>query len=142
MIPPGGVMFTAEVPGRPVPQSRPRVTRGGVFYLAAAAAHRTKLAWAFRVRFVGRDPISQPVDIHVEIVGARMDSDLDNHAKMVMDALVSAQIIAVDSVAVVRGLVCIYKPASARVLPCTRVVIYDASGTVPAQEEPSQCTTA
>lgn len=97
-------LFYCTVPGVPVPQSRARTTKNGTFYSARSTAHRHELAWRFKEAYAPRQTGSA-VSILIEVAGMRADSDLDNHAKMVLDALVDACVLARDDVTVVRELV-------------------------------------
>lgn len=96
-------LFRCEVTGKPVPQGRARVTRWGTFYPKTSKAHRAALL----ARFLEADcagPLPGPLALVIEVAGARKNSDLDNHAKMVLDALQDAQIIPADDVRVVQQL--------------------------------------
>lgn len=97
-------MFHAWLPGEPVPQARPRVTRGGhVFYPAKSAAYRKRIATLLQYARRGQTPISGPVKLTLYYYRARPKSnkspqpivkpDLDNLAKQTIDALVDAGVI-------------------------------------------------
>ena len=110
-------LFTCTVPGVPVPQSRARTTSRGTFYGKRASAHRKALKFEFwhvhhdEKTVMGikcmteRGSLAVPVSVLIDIAGAQPTGDLDNHAKMVLDALVDAGVLATDSVSVVRELV-------------------------------------
>lgn len=92
---------------KPVPQSRARVTRFGVFYGKEATAHRKDLTAAM-LNHVGDDwnayPLSGPLAVRIAIAGANVTSDVDNHAKMVLDALQDAGVLASDDIRTVAEL--------------------------------------
>jgi Holliday junction resolvase RusA-like endonuclease len=89
------------VPMKPIPQGRARVPRfGKPYYPKTSNDYRAKLVKLL----VQYEPIKGPVAIEVELYGARVDSDLDNHAKMILDALSDARIIEKDDVRIVRQL--------------------------------------
>ena len=100
-------LFHCVVPGKPVPQGRMRHTRTGTArgYSTKSQAHRKMLVATFGYLHRIPRPIDQPVSVLVEIAGAHGASDCDNHGKQVLDALVSAEVLAKDSVMVVRELV-------------------------------------
>ena len=88
----------------PVPQSRARVTRFGTFYGKKATAHRQDLAWQLKAAFAG-PPLAGPLAVRIAVSGAPVTSDLDNHAKMVLDALQDAGVIASDDLRTVAEIV-------------------------------------
>jgi Holliday junction resolvase RusA-like endonuclease len=99
-------LFACEVPGKPIPQSRPRIWRNGaVGYVKASEAQKRLLVQMYSICGRPREPISEPVSVLVEIAGAHGGTDTDNHGKMVLDALVDARVLAKDSLMVVRELV-------------------------------------
>ncbi len=79
--------ITVTIPGRPVPKDRPRVVRGNTYTPAAtvAAEHRIALL----ARAAGARPIECPVAVRAEFVfkDGRARADIDNLAKLVLDAL-------------------------------------------------------
>jgi Holliday junction resolvase RusA-like endonuclease len=97
------ILFRMTVPGKPIPQGRARTTRFGTYYPKTSKAHRLALAREFVGNHIRED--EGPLSITVELAGARKNSDLDNHAKMILDALQDANVIASDDVRVVRELV-------------------------------------
>lgn len=97
-------LFQCEVPGKPVPQGRARVTRWGTHYPKTSVAHRRVLVAEFR-RYRTGESVRGPVELSVGIAGARANSDLTNHGKMVEDALVDAGVLPADDVRTVRRLV-------------------------------------
>ena len=88
------VAHTIVVPFKPVAQGRARVGRWSTYYPKTSTEYRAKLVAALE----GYDLVPGPVAIDVEIAGARANSDLDNHLKMILDALQDAGIIASDDV--------------------------------------------
>jgi Holliday junction resolvase RusA-like endonuclease len=88
---------------KPVPQSRARVTRHGVFYGKQATAHRQSLAWQMKAAHEG-PPLKGPLVVRIAVYGPPVTSDLDNHAKMILDALQDAGVIAADDVRTIREL--------------------------------------
>lgn len=99
------ILFRCVVPGKPVPQGRARTTKFGTFYPKTSKAHRKVLTAAFAGTETKHPIHEMTVALHVGIAGARANSDLDNHAKMVLDALQDAGVIASDDVRTVRELV-------------------------------------
>ena len=98
------VLFTCTVPGKPVPASRPRVTRFGTYYGKTYKAYRKVLA-VMIVSARGKAwGIDCPVRVEIGVCGARADSDLDNHAKAFLDAAVNVGLLARDDLRVVQQL--------------------------------------
>ena len=96
--------FSCTVPGTPVPQGRVRIPRWGKpYYPARSKAHRALLVAAFSIAWK-QPALEGPVRVRVEVYGAPANSDLDNHAKQVMDALQEAGVIKSDDIRVVRYL--------------------------------------
>ena len=93
------------IQGPPVPQGRPRVTRSGrVYYSQKQTAYRKQLISAFLAQNGGLGEFDGPVHITILLSRPRRNSDLDNHAKMILDALVQAGILDDDRSDKVRGL--------------------------------------
>ena len=86
------------VPFKPVPQGRARVGRWSTYYPPSSKAYREELV----ALLTGYEAITGPVAIEVEIAGARKNSDLTNHLKMIEDALVDSKIIGGDDVRIVK----------------------------------------
>ena len=100
------VLFHCVVPGKPIPQGRARTTRFGTYYPKTSKAWRAVLHEHFRLAYQLPKPTLQcGVWVVVEVAGARANSDLDNHAKMVLDALQTSGVIVGDDVRVVRELI-------------------------------------
>lgn len=96
-------LFYVCLKGKPVPQARARTTKRGTFYPKASAEYRKALTWAMRSAdnwAHGTDDarLTGPLRVDVEVAGARANSDLDNYAKMALDALQDAGVIASDDV--------------------------------------------
>ena len=96
------IVFRCKVMGKPVPQGRARTTKFGTYYPKTSKAHRKLLASAFAYHGTCEQG---PLSLTIEVAGARANSDLDNHAKMIVDALQDSGVIASDDVRVVRELV-------------------------------------
>ena len=79
--------ITIVVPGRPVPKGRPRVVRGHAYTPAATVVAEHRIA--FLARAVGARPIECPVAVRAEFFfkDGRARADIDNLAKLVLDAL-------------------------------------------------------
>ena len=88
------------VPFKPIPQGRARVGRWATYYPKTSQAYRKKLV-ALLSEY---EAIEGPLAIEVEIAGARVNSDLDNHGKMILDALQDAKVIVSDDVRNVKHL--------------------------------------
>lgn len=94
-----GISFIVE--GNPVPQARPRFTRQGHAYNSdKCKTYREHVALAAKTAMCGRGPISKktPVRVLVAVFRARPKRttngdapttrpDIDNYAKMILDAL-------------------------------------------------------
>ena len=91
---------TIVIPLKPVPQGRARVGRWATYYPKTSQAYRKKLV-ALLSEY---EAIEGPVAIEVEIAGARVNSDADNHLKMILDALQDAKVIASDDIRNVKHL--------------------------------------
>ncbi len=106
------LLFSCTLDGKPVPQGRARVTRFGSFYPKTSQTYRKRLVAEMRctpspVRY------ADPVEVHVLVAGPRANSDLDNYAKMALDALQDAGVLASDDVRTVvdlRGRVTVGEP--------------------------------
>jgi len=106
-------LFHCTVPGKPIPQGRGRHGKGRVYYGKRSVSQRGTLKSAFYFAHMDehgnvhteRDTIAVPCSVTIEACGMRVDSDLDNHAKMVLDALQDAGVLASDDVRTVRELV-------------------------------------
>lgn len=94
------VAHNIVIPLKPVSQGRARVGRFSTYYPPTSKAYRKALVAALE----GYEAIDGPVAIDIEIAGARANSDLDNHAKMILDGLQDAQIIASDDIRTVQQL--------------------------------------
>lgn len=88
------------IPMKPIPQGRARVGRWSTYYPKTSEAYRKLLV----AQLEPLQPIHGPVWVSVQVAGARVTSDLDNHAKMVLDALQDAKVIDGDDVRVVKDL--------------------------------------
>lgn len=88
------------VPLRPVAQGRARVGRWSTYYPKTSQEYRKKLVAVLSEY----EAIEGPVAIEVEIAGMRVNSDLDNHAKQILDGLQDAGVIQSDDVRTVKHL--------------------------------------
>ncbi|MFA7250075.1 MAG: RusA family crossover junction endodeoxyribonuclease [Dehalococcoidia bacterium] len=120
------VLFACTVPGKPVPQGRARVGRWSTYYPETSVAYRKVLADAFAAASPRRG-IVEPVRVEVGVCGGRANSDLDNYAKMTLDALQDAGVLASDDVRTVQALVLAVRGGA----PCLSVTI-EAVEPVPA----------
>ena len=93
---------TFEIDIKPVPQGRGRVSRGRVYYGMRDRAYRAELVIKLR-QYKGKAQ-RKPCAIEIEIAGANPRSDLDNHAKAIMDALVEAGVLEDDNLGIVERL--------------------------------------
>lgn len=91
---------TITIPLRPVPQGRARVGRWATYYPKTSQEYRKKLVAVLREY----EAIDGPVAVEVEIAGMRVNSDLDNHCKMILDSLQEAGVIKSDDVRTVKHL--------------------------------------
>jgi Holliday junction resolvase RusA-like endonuclease len=85
---------------KPIAQGRARVGRWSTYYPKTSQQYRRQLVAAL----ADYPPIPGPVAIEVELAGCRANSDLDNHLKMILDALQDARVIESDDVRTVRHL--------------------------------------
>ncbi len=95
------LLFSCTLYGKPVPQGRARVGRWNTYYPKTSKAYRKRLVAALRSDVFAclyLCPLSAPVEVHVLVAGARANSDLDNYAKMALDALQDAGVLASDDV--------------------------------------------
>jgi Holliday junction resolvase RusA-like endonuclease len=104
-------VFACTLPGAPVPQGRPRVWRNGAVGYPKRVEAAKKLAkdlfWVEWIVANGGDfvePLSGPLRVSLGFAGARANADLDNLAKLVVDALVDAGVLAGDDVRTVAHL--------------------------------------
>ncbi len=79
--------YAFTVYAQPVPASRPRVTRKGVYYGERYEAWRSIVQVA-ALRH-GRPMLTGPVRLFIDIYGARKNADWDNLGKGISDALES-----------------------------------------------------
>jgi Holliday junction resolvase RusA-like endonuclease len=99
------VLFQCRVDGKPVPQSRPRVSKWGVYYGKRSKAQRELLTGGFtEARVLDRTgeafvypPINFPVSVTLKFSGAPRLADPDNMAKLVLDSMVDAGVLATDA---------------------------------------------
>jgi Holliday junction resolvase RusA-like endonuclease len=85
---------------KPIAQGRARVSRWSTYYPKTSQQYRRQLVAAL----AGFEPIAGPVAIEIELAGCRANSDLDNHLKMILDALQDAKVIESDDVRTVQHL--------------------------------------
>lgn len=88
------------VPFKPVAQGRARVGRWSTYYPKTSQEYRKKLVAVLSEY----EAIDGPVAVEVEVAGMRVDSDLDNIAKMILDGLQDAKVIKSDDVRTVKHL--------------------------------------
>ena len=88
------------VPLKPIAQGRARVGRWATYYPKTSQAYRKQLVAVLSEY----EAIEGPVAVEVEIAGARANSDVDNHAKMILDGLQDAGVIKSDDVRTVKHL--------------------------------------
>lgn len=136
------LLWSRTVLGQPVPQARHRVGRGSArrgrprgFHDPRSEAHREALVCGFTTASgrggVGRahPRIDEPVRVEIFVAGARLDSDGDNHAKQILDALVQAEVLVADDLRVVRR----HSVEAIEGDPRTVVEIYRRHGHSPAE---------
>lgn len=74
-----------RVPGVPVPAPRPRVTKHGAYFSERYENYKLAVGWGV---VAPQDWYEKPpFAVTIEFAGARRNSDLDNLAKGVLDAL-------------------------------------------------------
>tara|TARA_R110000868_G_scaffold104485_2_gene287636 strand:+ start:1365 stop:1712 length:348 start_codon:yes stop_codon:yes gene_type:complete len=88
------------VPLKPVAQGRARVGRWSTYYPPSSQAYRKALVAVLSEY----EAIDGPVAVEVEIAGMRVNSDPDNHLKMILDGLQDAGVIESDDVRTVKYL--------------------------------------
>jgi crossover junction endodeoxyribonuclease RusA len=80
-------MVTFEIPGRPVPKARPRMTKSGHVYTPEPTTrHEEDVAWMAKdagVQLVKGKRYNIEVDFHV----SSLRGDVDNLAKLLLDGL-------------------------------------------------------
>lgn len=89
--------------GTPIPQGRAKASRWGFYYPKTSKAHRQELVDAWTSQYRG-EPLDGELEIAIFVVGPRVSSDPDNHAKMILDSLVDAGVITSDDCRVVAKL--------------------------------------
>ncbi len=95
------MLFSCTVLGTPVPQGRVRVPRfGKPYYAKRSKAHRALLVATFSCAWK-QPPLAGPVQVWIDLYGAPRNSDPDNHAKQILDALKEAGVLASDDVRVI-----------------------------------------
>jgi len=93
------------VAGRPRPKARPRIVhtnQATVRVYTPSSAHEHALAWEFRAQRSYK--ASGPVGVTITIVERKWRGDIDNLAKLILDALVKAEVLGDDRQ--VESLVC------------------------------------
>jgi Holliday junction resolvase RusA-like endonuclease len=92
-------LLKVEIPGRPVPQSRPRFARssGRIYYSKTSNNYRSLLVKTLKEEWEGRPPLDIPVYLVLELFGVRKGADADNVEKNIADALVDAKVLEDDS---------------------------------------------
>lgn len=75
------------IPGRPVPASRPKVTKNGTYYPQRYRDWLDTAKVYARQAWLGKEPLTGPVMVGVVFAGARSNADTDNLLKGVLDAL-------------------------------------------------------
>lgn len=92
-----GWLIELEHRGTPVPQGRARHCQYGVYYPPTSVAHRRELVAAFQADMLEYEdvsfPLGPPVRVRIYLAGPRVNSDLDNHAKQILDAVVDAGVL-------------------------------------------------
>ena len=96
------MLIRLVIPGKPVPQSRPRVSKWGTYYGKRSKAFRKLLLEAMQGC---EQRIEGPVRVTLVFYSPPTAADTDNLAKGVLDAMVEACILRDDNVTVVRELV-------------------------------------
>lgn len=119
--------------GTPIPQSRLRHSRWGKpHYLTSTNEHRESLVNAFEAGmeqlWPNLCPIDFPVTVTIHVQGCRANSDLDNHAKQILDALQQAGVLKSDDVRTVVQLTVHGRPGGPKKGRYTRVEIDHAFG--------------
>ena len=84
-----------EIPGKPVPASRPRVTNGRAYYRPAYQTWRSGALLVARSLYKG-EPLDGPCSLSVWFYGADKTADADNVLKAASDLVQSAGIVAND----------------------------------------------
>ena len=84
------IKFVVDV--EPVPQARPRFSRGRCFEPARCTEYKKQVATAAKVAMCGREPVTCAVKMTVKLYRkyarcSRRYGDFDNHAKSICDAL-------------------------------------------------------
>ena len=103
-------LFEMTIDGKPVPQGRPKVSRSGrVYYGATCVAYRWEVTMLMRKMYEG-EPLEGPVSVCLRFAGSRKGADLDNLAKLILDAMVDAKILKDDSAQIVSRLLLEYMP--------------------------------
>lgn len=80
-------MFSVE--GEPVAKERPRLGKHGNTYTPdKTTTHEQKIGWAFRQKARGHKPsATSAIALHMTFIWTKVDKDIDNMVKTVMDGL-------------------------------------------------------
>ena len=129
------MIFRAVHFGRPIPQTRARAGRHGFYHCKRSSAYRHEIIQTL-VLAAGTDfvPIDYPCRVSIKVSGARLNSDTDNHAKMVLDCLQYAKVLADDSLRIVCKLEVEVDMGSKGA--CTVIEIDDYQGVKPPPPKP------
>lgn len=86
--------------GRPHPQGRPKITTKPfpkVYYSGPSTVYRKELVKSFAAQAAGKDGLPLTcAEVCIYVWGLRKNADPDNMAKQVLDALVTAGVLAED----------------------------------------------
>lgn len=89
-----GMVCVAMILGEPVPKKRPRCGRGGARSAQGQADAERAIAWEVKAQNVGMEPATGPVFVDLLFYSRygpghypQRQADVDNLAKLVMDAL-------------------------------------------------------
>ena len=93
-------MLRFEISGKPIPMSRPRVTRNGhTYYGKKATEYKKELTLGLMQQRSARiEHLTIPVAVRIVYYGLNPNADLDNAAKMTLDCLVDAGVLPDDNV--------------------------------------------
>lgn len=76
--------YTVTLPGEPAPKRRPRVSRRGTYTPEQTVIAEEAIGWGLKA--AGCRPLDGPVRVEIRAYCRRLDTDVDNIAKLVLDA--------------------------------------------------------
>lgn len=119
-------IVTFLIPHKPVPQGRPRVCRFGTYYGKTTKIHMDLVDGVVSDVWRNRAPITGVrLSVRILICGGRINSDLDNHAKMYLDSMKRCGVIEDDDVRHIPLLEVMYQKPVKGEAPFAHVLVHE-----------------